>query len=1080
MKHTAAAARLAIALLVLTQCATPAFQIGAVTDAVDTNPRAWRPIPPPTGSGVSIDVEQDQNPQLVLRYRPEPKKLAGIVRTVDGLSGGGLSIRLRTDTPASIVIGVVERDGSMYQTIVQTEAGEWRQVGIGYERLRLSDDSKDEDRQLGLDEVASLVIADPQGFLGGDSSERTLRIDSVAVVDRGDARLRPLDHRFTFDTDREGWGPLSPPVGSDVKVSVEREGPASALVARYRPMANRLAGLVRAVDGVEGRGLRMRLKSDSSAVIVLGAVEADGSMYQTVVRTAAEEWQDVAVRFDQLQLSDSSKDENRTLDLRDITTLVVADPAGFLNDTARSRTLWIDEFVVERDTIAARGSTYVPLVTLGPATPAGTRASTGVDYRTGRFGRGVLIDTQGENVVVPVALDGRGTIEAWISPQFDVNNGQDFSALFAMHDEPFAERLKSSLIVFYAEGGRISVLVNGDLSAALRTPILGWRAGQWHHLAVSWGERGVRLYADGRLVAARPGGPNPGAQQSLVVGNHAWTTVTHRVSRTIFDELRVSSVQRRDDEISASARRGSAHVRDAATVALEPFDGTPWPPVRLAADPAVFHQVKAGMPVTVRVAIPPGPSAGTLLRYTVATADGVSVQRSQQVMTDPGPAETELRIPGAYADGFYRITFALTLDGRDIDAGADWFRVRSDAAGAAPSSLFGASGHLVPEDPDRFFRAAAAAGVRSYRTAFEWSLIEPRDNTFVWDRYDRLVAAADRHGIELVPTLFWESPQPAWAGPRTFQSGWNTSKYPPRDLDKWRDFVFQVVNRYKGSITWWIPSNEPNLAQFWYPRPSPREYVAFLEATRAAARRADPEARFLGGSVAGLDLAFLREIFKAGALDLIDAVGVHAYIAPHDPDASFPLNNFDMSSERGTFLGGLSAVHRLILEHGGRQRIWMDEAGQPYRDDFIIPGWNVDEPRAAAHLVKIHVQAVASRVVDRVLWFSLWGGEYGSFALARPDLTPTMPLVAYATLADWLAGAEFVGETGGNENLRSYSFRGPRGAFDIVWSPRGGATVPLREADRVFDVYGHPVDRVQSGPLAVDGMPRFIRRSTAR
>jgi hypothetical protein len=126
------------------------------------------------------------------------------------------------------------------------------------------------------------------------------------------------------------------------------------------------------------------------------------------------------------------------------------------------------------------------------------------------------------------------------------------------------------------------------------------------------------------------------------------------------------------------------------------------------------------------------------------------------------------------------------------------------------------------------------------------------------------------------------------------------------------------------------------------------------------------------------------------------------------------------------------------------------------------------------------VEALASGIVDRVLWFSLWGGEYGSFALVRPDLTPTLPLAAYTSLADRLAGAEFVREAGDGDNVRSFSFRSPRGTFDIVWSPRGKATIDLQKLDKVFDLYGFPVAPPPSARLTVDRLPWFIERSSVR
>jgi hypothetical protein len=97
---------------------------------------------------------------------------------------------------------------------------------------------------------------------------------------------------------------------------------------------------------------------------------------------------------------------------------------------------------------------------------------------------------------------------------------------------------------------------------------------------------------------------------------------------------------------------------------------------------------------------------------------------------------------------------------------------------------------------------------------------------------------------------------------------------------------------------------------------------------------------------------------------------------------------------------GLLYARALIEKYGGNQKLWLDEVGQPYRDDFIAPDWGVSEQRAAEYLVKIYAESLASGAVERVLWFSFWGGDYGSFALLKPDGSPTLPLVAYAAAGE--------------------------------------------------------------------------------
>src|SRR5438874_2066210 len=81
-----------------------------------------------------------------------------------------------------------------------------------------------------------------------------------------------------------------------------------------------------------------------------------------------------------------------------------------------------------------------------------------------------------------------------------------------------------STLVFYSKDQKIVFLTNADSERAVSTERLNWKAGEWHHLAVSWGPRGNRLYVDGRVAAENRRGAPPGAiAPDVVLGNQTWT-----------------------------------------------------------------------------------------------------------------------------------------------------------------------------------------------------------------------------------------------------------------------------------------------------------------------------------------------------------------------------------------------------------------------------------------------------------------------------------------------------------------------------------------------------------------------------
>ena len=50
----------------------------------------------------------------------------------------------------------------------------------------------------------------------------------------------------------------------------------------------------------------------------------------------------------------------------------------------------------------------------------------------------------------------QGTVEMWISPQFDMSQVRDYCALVAMQHEPFTEGVRGSLLVFYTKTRQIA------------------------------------------------------------------------------------------------------------------------------------------------------------------------------------------------------------------------------------------------------------------------------------------------------------------------------------------------------------------------------------------------------------------------------------------------------------------------------------------------------------------------------------------------------------------------------------------------------------------------------------------------
>lgn len=217
---------------------------------------------------------------------------------------------------------------------------------------------------------------------------------------------------------------------------------------------------------------------------------------------------------------------------------------------------------------------------------------------------------------------------------------------------------------------------------------------------------------------------------------------------------------------------------------------------------------------------------------------------------------------------------------------------------------------VEPWKIDRTLQMAADAGLGWVKQQFPWEEIEPqRKGEYLdpatksdsWAKYDRIVEACEKHGLQIVARL--DRP-PDW----TRQD--NTYKQrPPDNFEDYGDFIFAFVSRYKGRIRYIQIWNEPNIFPEWGNQPvNPEAYVALLEVAYRRAKEADPNVYVLsaplaitlgqphpepGQWISMSDLLFLERMYQAGASAFFDILSVNAFgmdRPPQDPPAPDVLN----------------------------------------------------------------------------------------------------------------------------------------------------------------------------------------------
>jgi hypothetical protein len=187
-------------------------------------------------------------------------------------------------------------------------------------------------------------------------------------------------------------------------------------------------------------------------------------------------------------------------------------------------------------------------------------------------------------------------------------------------------------------------------------------------------------------------------------------------------------------------------------------------------------------------------------------------------------------------------------------------------------------------DLDAQLALARSSGVQSIRLQINWAASEPRRGELSLAATDRVVRAAARHGISVLPVVVFT---PAWAG-----SG--APNAPPRDPGDYGRFLTALIRRYGPSgslwranpgagtdpIRMWQIWNEPDFTRYWAPQPFAPSYVRLLAAAHSAIKAADPGAQVVSAGLPEFSWQYLAQILaQPGAAGDFDLAGVHPYTA---------------------------------------------------------------------------------------------------------------------------------------------------------------------------------------------------------
>jgi hypothetical protein len=361
-----------------------------------------------------------------------------------------------------------------------------------------------------------------------------------------------------------------------------------------------------------------------------------------------------------------------------------------------------------------------------------------------------------------------------------------------------------------------------------------------------------------------------------------------------------------------------------------------------------------------------------------------------------------------------------------------------------------------PWKVDKTLQMAREAGLGWAKQHFPWEDLELRKgrywddrlNKSTWEKYDRIVDTAHKHGIEIIARL--DRPPP-WA-----RRDNSVPEAPPDNVEDYGDFVAAVVEHYKGRIRYYQLWNEPNIYPEWGNRAvDPIAYTRLLKVGYQRAKAVDPNVRILSAPLAQTlepggrnmsELLFLDAMYQAGAKDSFDILFANGYGFDRSPDDPPDPNVLNFQRVQ---------LVRQIMERNddAAKPVWFNELGwnaapDNFPADRLI--WKrVSEPQQAEWVV----QAIQK---SRAAWdwtgvFCVWYfRQAGQIPPERADYYFRMVDVGFTPRPVYnqiKKVAESIGVAGAGSYQESNPAVSYQGSWESILSPQAsGGTVRVARA----------------------------------
>lgn len=319
------------------------------------------------------------------------------------------------------------------------------------------------------------------------------------------------------------------------------------------------------------------------------------------------------------------------------------------------------------------------------------------------------------------------------------------------------------------------------------------------------------------------------------------------------------------------------------------------------------------------------------------------------------------------------------------------------------------------------FKRMKSMGITQARTDWEWRVVESQKGVYDWTKMDKMVSLAKQYGVTILPIVHYA---PDWALPSTSKPDGVYQLAPRSDAyQAYAKFLAASIDRYgpKGNakvaftpITYWQVWNEPNIKEFWGPKPNACGYASMMQTVNKELGSRRSLVKLVHAGISKADFEFLWQLWECngGYGKLFDVMAVHPYffnpeggvraVDELDKDeAEYAALGVVGSAKDPGYLAKVFNIQLFLTLKGAAKPIWITEIGFMAGDKNA---WAIDE-KTETDLTAQTLAYIDSRLttkafgqgkraslaanVQRVYWFALddygFPDDTGNFGVYRKD-----------------------------------------------------------------------------------------------